>query len=612
MSVLDNLWNKVSDVVSNACSTVKETVGASKGAKNAAAAVGNIPMAQNKHKEENVIRIDTGNGVIKVVNSKTNAIEGYELDYAKGYDGRPQMFAEGTKVTILNAPKPKEKSFLDKVDDTLTSVDKTVSDATRGYVKRFGHGTAGWVLTVGAAFGLAYGGPALISAGKSLAAGTAGKLALGGGVAVGMGSCAKDNVIHQEITFEEITTTKTDTIPGNPGTPDTYIPGTLTPDEWNNAKVGLLNSTIEEKNNSNPKTTDGVGYRYESNSDGTGSIIIKNKDGSDSNIKLGFNTHYNIDGETTDPVTGNYYAGLTLTATPNGTISNGNVVEYINIIGGEHKTSTNVSYAYTLSGNDVVTTYGNTGFTHKVGETAEVKADSPLGKMQTMLHELAVLPQDAGNKVAAQAFNGGGAYGQGNGIAFKVDGGDLHDITTGNPVVRLALDDMLGNTVNVHGELSVEGNVIKIVNAADNKVLTLTPQNNLVMNGSECKGVSVAYDGKEVFRMSTDTFNGKKQTVLAATGYDEYGDYGTVTYTNFPANTPNLFDGKTATTESDEYFNEKKTNLTNAYQTAVDEIYKQAKLEKNGTEIPGTPGTNYTVQITIHTKSDGEVTVKTN
>ena len=171
---------------------------------------------------------------------------------------------------------------------------------------------------------------------------------------------------------------------------------------------------------------------------------------------------------------------------------------------------------------------------------------------------------------------------------------------------------MTGHTVKVKGKLSVEGDVIKITNAADNKVLTLTPKNDLVMNGSECKGVSVAYDGNEVFRMSSDTFNGKKQTVLSATGVDEYGDYGTVTYTNFPANMPNLFDGKTATTESDDYFNEKKTNLEDAYKTAVDEIYNQAKLEKNGTTIPGEQGTTYTVQITVHTKSSGEVTVKTN
>ena len=447
-----------------------------------------------------------------------------------------------------------------------------------------------------------------------------GKQVLAGLGTVGMGvlfvlggwatSCSKDNSFHQEVDYNYIVTT--DSIPGTPGTPDTVIPAAYTPEEFNAKKTQLFDSTIKAKNNENPTTADGVGYRYQNNGDGTGSVIIKNKDGSDSNIKLGFNTNFEVSDEKTDPATGDYTGKLTLTATENATISNGNVYDYINIIGDKFNTADNVGYNFTNNngnisvsvgdgavtktlGNKTITvtdniayidkigdklttngvdysfseqsgnakvTYGNTGFTHMVGDSAAVDPTKPLGKVQNILTTLGILP-DAGDKIVTETQTSTGAWGTGKGVHFEVVPGDLKEITQKNPTVKMAFNDMQGHNVQVEGKLEIDGDGIKITDNKSGKVLTIHPQSTEINNTEYAVGATVTFDGKEEFRMAKDKFNNNDATILAHVEHDEEGAY-TDTDTYFKPNPPKLFDGTKAAKDADDYYTEKEKNLTTA------------------------------------------------
>ncbi len=164
-------------------------------------------------------KINLGNGITKITNSD-GTIE-YELDYAKGYDGSAQMFAEGTKVTILNAPEAPKKNFLQKVGDILTSINEWGNRASGGNIKKLGSGAASLTGTVVAATV----GPSVINV--AAAAGLA-----------SLASCTKKDLA--EPTIVNVSTT-------------------------NKAMVDYVVNYLNDPNNELgfiPETSDGVSFEY--------------------------------------------------------------------------------------------------------------------------------------------------------------------------------------------------------------------------------------------------------------------------------------------------------------------------------------------------------------
>lgn len=136
------------------------------------------------------VRVDTGNGITRIENP--DGTTEFEIDYAKGYDGTPQLFAKGTKVTFLNEPKEPEKGFFAKIGDFLDKVDQKVNQWTGGQIRRAGHGAAFW----GGVGATAVAAPAIASTASTVGTvGAGAKLVGAGAVVAGTSSCTEKSEV---------------------------------------------------------------------------------------------------------------------------------------------------------------------------------------------------------------------------------------------------------------------------------------------------------------------------------------------------------------------------------------------------------------------------------
>lgn len=333
-----------------------------------------------------------------------------------------------------------------------------------------------------------------------------------------------------------------------------------------------VNGKVNELNNAKPQTTDGVGYTYSVNADGkSGNITI---DGTD--IVLPFDIEPKP-GEAVINPDHSLDLGIVIGAKATGNVTKGNVVDYINVIGGEHKTG-EITYNFTKSGDDALVTYEN-GFTHKVGEPADVKPQSAIGQLQSALGSLQM---SAGNKLVTNMKSGPAADESAMGIKYELKGGDLKDITTGNPQVKFSVGD-----IAIEGKVSADKNGTVTISGV-NKTVTIRPEqienivssggaNGLVIESSDGKKYEIAYD-PELTNPMTDAKDGNYCTIREV---KPNGKRGTETFFKVDGET---FDVKKATTDADDEFNIKFKNLNDAYSDAVKAFQTETSYHKDGEE----------------------------
>ncbi len=497
-------------------------------------------------------RIETGNGITRIENPD-GSVE-FEIDHAK-YDGTPQLFAKGTKVTHINVPKEPEKSFLAKVYDGANKgveyLNEAISRLTDGQVRKGGRGIA----TLLGVFALA-GGGAVASSAAATTTTTAGlgKVAAGTLAASSLASCSKDDFLD-EIVRVEVT---------------------------NKKMADYVVNYLNDPNNSQgfvATTADNIDYKY-------GYDYNESNDGVKPYIELGNGTKLYIN---TNPL-----QDLTVD----------NVVDYIDVIGEEHITDDGIGYDYKAEGNKPNVNFDN-GLVHTVGDDVTISEDGTSGKLYSMLSKVGFSQPAERSQIIMDLDANEGSYGNGApGFAMSVvTPANLKDVTSGNPVIKGNIGELKfegkAEKVDIGGKFILEANGQTKANSAGGVHIANENGEELYMQYEEGFDLQSVWDepGQNVWdavivyakEPGSDVFKEKYilskfdegKTDIALIDRSENG----TTFQNYASNL-STFDTQGAV-DADNYYKEKQTNLKEAHKTAdanfkyMNQWYFEANAEVN-------------------------------
>ena len=265
-----------------------------------------------------------------------------------------------------------------------------------------------------------------------------------------------------------------------------------------------------------------------------------------------------------------------------------NLATYINLLGG-NVTADDVKFtsSKTTDGKEQIT-FAN-GFSHVVGEEADVKASSAVGQLQAAFGRLQL---NSGKELVTNMKSGPAADESNMGIKYELKAGDLKDITTGTPEVKFSVGD-----IAIEGKVSAQNGAVVIKNG--NKTVTIKPErienivsgggaNGLTITSSDGKKYEIAYD-PELTNPMTDAKDGNYCTIREV---KPDGSRGTETFFKVDGN---IFDATTPSTKYD--------NLYDAYDAAVKDFKTDTTYHKVGTEVTDTQVTE------IEATADAKVTI---
>lgn len=381
--------------------------------------------------------------------------------------------------------------------------------------------------------------------------------------------------------------------------PGKVDPGALTPEEKKANEEKLADKTFEKVNKEENKTKyENVEYKFVDNKDGTGSVLFENKDGSPSDLKLDFNMNFEHNKITIDPKTGDYIGTVDLSSQKSATITNGQVVKYIDIAD-EHPKAEGLEMNFKTNSKDqVVVTYGQTGYSHIYNEPATVEANTPIGELQSQLEFLNISGK-VDTKILTDAKTGGAAYDGKGGFFYEIVPGDLNEITHGNPEVRLSLATY-GIKQAITGKLENTKDGIKITDDAGNQMILKHQQVDMTMGLNDVQtleGVSVTYNSKEIIRMAPGMDNEGNPVCMAAKALKN----GTDTITHYKGVDQNTLNGTKIKEETDEWYKVKVDHFNEACNDAVAKVSGKAKETAEGSVTPGDT-------ILVRSESESDIT----
>ncbi len=490
-------------------------------------------------------RIDTGNGITRIEHS--NGSVEFEIDYAKGYDGTPQLFAKGTKVTYKNKPKEPEKGFLDKVGDFIKKVDDWGNRASGGYIRKAGRGLA-------TLLGIGVGTATVVAAAPVVTTAAATKATVATAAVVGAGaltSCSKDDGIFGDEPPVNVNVNVT-----NKQMAD-YVKNILNdPEQLDFMNISSENRQKLANMNLKPETSDGVKFKYDYDyNSGTDAVKPYITIGNAPNaVKLPVNVS-NLQ-----------------------ELSAGNVVSYIHQINDKLITKDGVGYDFKADSGKAQVAFDN-GLIHNVGDDVTIKGNSATATLNQMFAQAGLVAPENGSITMGLQAQEGSYDNAAKGFEMKlVTPQLLKDVTSGSPHiqgsfsgVKPAVFDDDYNVVEDAKEvkLSFDGSAVKqddgsvVVKNSDGTEIMMKPENEFFDGANTHQNAVVIYkkDGgewKEQFVMSNMGNNGTEIGLIDRTN-------GT-TLQHYPSNLSS-FDTQGAV-DADKYYNDKKTNLDNAYSTA--------------------------------------------
>lgn len=386
--------------------------------------------------------------------------------------------------------------------------------------------------TVAGVIGFCVGGPFGAAAGVGLV-----------GVMVGATSCSEDYHNPPEI-------------------PHAGVSLTLNNKELTDWIVGKLNDTEYCKEQGIKKETeDGIGYEF-------GYDTIQGSDNVKPYIMVGDGIKLYID-PTTPP-------------------TDKNVVDYINQIGDDLKTTDGIGYHFNLVDGKPQVELDN-GFTHMYGENTEVKDDSPLGALYGMFGKVGLDNRE--NKTKELITNivpnhavgiPDGEYGNADkGIKFELvpkEPSDLREITEGNPHVK---GSIYGFEFDGKVEKLATGEVVIKGDDGKEQLRFTTVDKTVIedeLNGvvpDEVKNSDKPYEG--VLVKTADGTEVLMQNIgTKGFAIGEVGRDGMMSITHaFPIKSEKFNTGNAL--EGDRYFDEKRGNLTDT-QNEADETFRKYKV----------------------------------
>lgn len=513
-------------------------------------------QADKKEDPTKPIHEDLGGGWTKVTNP--DGTVKFIGDCAKGLDLARKPIGDNVVIEYINSPK---MSTIDKIKM------KNEMDRKGGYLPNLWNGLKAW--------GLAIAAPVITFFAPEVTVAGVGAATLTGCNEEPKGPGNANVVV--EFDPSSLTTTTTYTVDAE-----------LTNSDKAAIQEGVnkaIDTKVTDLNNSNPKTNDGVGYSYSVADDGkSGSIKI---DGT--NIVLPFD----VKATPGDAVINeNHSLDLTTNIAAvarDGVITPENLATYINLLGG-NVTADDVKFtsSKTTDGKEQIT-FAN-GFSHVVGEEADVKASSAVGQLQAAFGRLQL---NSGKELVTNMKSGPAADESNMGIKYELKAGDLKDITTGTPEVKFSVGD-----IAIEGKVSAQNGVITIT-GKNNKTVTIKPEyikniagsgaNGLTITNSDGKKYEIAYD-PNLTNPQTDKKDGNYCTIREVTT-DANGKIKTGTETFFKVD-GNIFDATTPSTKYD--------NLYDAYDAAVKDFKTTSTYHKEGTEITEEEKHEYEVMVSAN------------
>lgn len=578
------------------------------------------------------VRTDIGNGGTKITHPD-GTVE-FVFDYAKGYNGAPQLFEKGTKVTFLNEPAPEVISpgvNQDKIDEWGRQV-------SHGQIRHLGRGlnALGNVATFAFGAGIfakAFKGASFVSnilkGGKTFVQSLNSAAVKGGGTLIGaaaLASCSKEDF--------------------TPELPHTSVEVFTTNKQMVDHVVNYLNDPNNE-HGFGLTTSDGVDFKYgcEEGYDGANDIVrpyITLGEG-ENRIKLPidisplqdltpeniidyiniiggeFDTADNIDynfrlnNDKAEVVFGNGDKTISLPLDPKGNINVKNVVDYINIIGDELSTTDGITYNFQIAGEKAQVAFDN-GLTHTVGDDVRLDPNGTTYQLSSMLSSVGLTQPEQGSTKISMGLETAlvGSYDGKDVPTFSmniVTPADLKDITAGNPTVKgnFAHTDPMGSgeifnyefegkteqaaagtlQLEVNGKtISNAQNGIIIKNANGDEIyMQKEPKFDLQYQGLEpnvdtydnAVVVYIKEAGSDVFKEQYIMANIQDSGDRVDIGFIDRGEFGT-TFQNY-ASTMTTFDTQGAI-DADNYYKEKEGNLTTSYNDA-DNYYKEKEGNLN-------------------------------
>ena len=488
------------------------------------------------------VRTDIGNGGTKITHPD-GTVE-FVFDYAKGYNGAPQLFDKDTKVTYLNAPAPEVISpgvNQDKIDEWGRQV-------SHGQIRHLGRGLNALGNVATFAFGVGIFAKAF--KGANTVVQFFNSAVKGGGTLIGaaaLASCSKEEPMSPPDAGASVTFLRKDAAD--------YVVNYL------NTHDTIVNVQTGEEIPICKETDDGVkftyGYDYDAKTDAVSPYI-------------------------------DFGNGLKLPIfmDPLPDLTDGNIIDYINIIGDELATSDGVNYDFKLEDDKAQVEFDN-GLTHNIGDDITLNPDGTTAKLSAMLASVNLAqPEQNSTKIALELETGEGSYGNGTpGFAMNiVTPARLKDITSGNPTVKGNVGgyDFEGQTKQAQsGTLQLEVNGKIISNAQDGIIIKNANGDEVYMQAE--KGFDLQsqwdepgqdynlFDGVVVYvkEAGSDVF---KEKFIMSKFDDAHTDIGIIDrengaiVQNYPS-TMTAFDTYGAI-EAEDYYNDKEDNLNDAYTTA--------------------------------------------
>ena len=408
-----------------------------------------------------------GNGITRITNPD-GSVE-FEIDYAKGYNGQPQLFAEGTKVRFLNQPKEPEQPFYKRalawVGEQIDALNEWGNRKTGGQIKGLGRGLATLATVGGAAVvGTAAAGSAAVVKGGAALAG-AGALA----------SCSKEDFEPDPVLITVTNRQMADynvNFLNNPDAAEIKNPDVFYDED---TKV-LTDYKTGETYDLSRKTADGAEFKYGYDLEGVDTVRPYIQIGD--KIKL-------------------YIA-------PQNDITVTNVVDYINQIGGDLKTEEGVGYNFTVNNGNADVNFDN-GLIHTIGGATTIQNGSTTKELYNMFYDMGinVSPDNNTEIVTDTKVGNKGSYALLHNEPETAENAEkpvfsmalatpqhISDVVEGNPAVK-------GNI----GSLAFEGPVEKVE----------AGQFKLVVNGQEQDnkgGILIKdKDGKEIYLQRETDFD---------------------------------------------------------------------------------------------------------
>ena len=224
--------------------------------------------------------------------------------------------------------------------------------------------------------------------------------------------------------------------------------------------------------------------------------------------------NFRLNNDKAEVVFGNGDKTISLPLDPKGNINVKNVVDYINIIGDELSTTDGITYNFQIAGEKAQVAFDN-GLTHTVGDDVRLDPNGTTYQLSSMLSSVGLTqPEQGSTKISMGLETGDGSYGNGtSGFALNIlTPANLKDITSGNPTVKGNVADynFEGKTVQVQaGTLKLEVNGKEISNA----------QNGIIIKNA---------NGDEVYMQTEQGFDLQSQWDEPGADYNLYD--GVVVY----------------------------------------------------------------------------------